>query len=254
MIAYKEYGKGDTVVLIHGYCEDKSLWHFHANHLAEHYRVICVDLPGFGESDLLENTSMESFAASVYELLCYLQVSLCTMVGHSLGGYVTLAFAEKYPELLTGFGLFHSTAFADSKEKQESRNKTIDFIERKGVELFATAFVPPLFHLSNRSGLEETIKEVTTVARHTSKEAIIATAKAMRDRRDRTDILETSKVPVLFIAGNDDQAVPIEATKSQCNLASNTFVQFLNNTGHMGMYERPQATLQSLKAFISLCN
>lgn len=255
MIAFNDTkGNGPVLVLIHGYCEDKSLWNGYINILSPQYRIITPDLPGFGESEILEKTSIENFADALNDLLVHLQINTCTIIGHSLGGYVALAFAESYSHKLNGFGLFHSTAFADTDDKKDSRNKTIDFIERKGVAPFSTAFVPPLFHISNRTRLENEIKVITDIATNTNQEAIIKTAIAMRDRNSRIHVLELTKLPVLFIIGKNDTAVPLEISLKQCAIPKNSIVQFLDNTGHMGMIEKQTETLNTIKAFLTICN
>lgn len=245
---------GPAVVLIHGYCEDKSIWSAFTQALGQENRIIALDLPGFGASDLLEHTSIENFADVVKDLLDHLNIDKCTMIGHSLGGYVTLAFAEKYPNMLDGFGLFHSTALPDTDEKRASRNKTIDFIERKGVLPFASAFVAPLFHISNRPRLENEIQQITEIAAQTNQNAIIATAIAMRDRVSRIHVLEKTQVPVLFIIGKNDTAVPLNDSIMQSSIPKNSTVQYLEDTGHMGMIERQNETIKTIKAFITICN
>ncbi|MFL5728399.1 MAG: alpha/beta fold hydrolase, partial [Cytophagaceae bacterium] len=130
MLHYTESGRGKTIVLVHGFCESQEIWKKTQAALSAHYRVICPDLPGFGKSPLkVKDISIAYYAEMIKELLAFLNVEKCCMIGHSLGGYITLAFAEKYSAMLSSFGLFHSTAFADSPEKKENRNKTIQFIQ-----------------------------------------------------------------------------------------------------------------------------
>jgi len=254
MLEYNDTGHGFPLILLHGFCESRTLWKYCEKELAAHYRVITPDLPGFGESRLEEPTvSMEYFAEQINSLLDNLKIEKCVMVGHSLGGYVMLAFAEKYESRLAGIGMFHSTAFADTEEKKENRNKTIDFILKHGVPMFAESFVPPLFSLKNRELFKSEIRELIHTASNSSEAGVIETTKAMRDRKDRTDVLKTVKIPVLFVVGKLDSAVPLEKSMEQCHLPKHSIVHFLESTGHMGMIEKKSETIKILYHFTEFC-
>jgi pimeloyl-ACP methyl ester carboxylesterase len=254
MLEYNDSGNGFPLVLIHGFCESKALWKYCEKELALHYRVIVPDLPGFGESRLQESkVSMEFFADKINELLDSLKIEQCIMIGHSLGGYVTLAFAEKYENRLKGLGLFHSTAFADTEEKKENRNKTIAFIEKHGVSLFAQSFVAPLFSLRNRDRLKAEIEELISIASSSSEEGVIETTKAMRDRPDRTGVLKKTSLPVLFVVGKKDGSVPLEKSLEQCHLAKHSIVHFLSEAGHMGMIENKPETIKIIFNYMNFC-
>src|ERR1700730_7343802 len=144
-VGYSIEGKGKPVMLVHGFAEDHRIWNKQVDHLKKNFRLILPDLPGSGGSELLEDVSMENMAEALKAILRDAGVSACTMIGHSMGGYVTLAYAEKYPASLTAFSLFHSTAYADTEEKKEIRRKAIEFIKKNGVEAFLKSSVPNLF-------------------------------------------------------------------------------------------------------------
>jgi pimeloyl-ACP methyl ester carboxylesterase len=254
MLEYNDSGNGFPLLLLHGFCENRTVWKYCEKELATHYRVIIPDLPGFGESRLEETeVSMEYFAEQVRKLLDDLKIEKCIMIGHSLGGYVTLAFAEKYESHLTGMGMFHSTAFADAEEKKENRNKTIEFIQKHGVPEFAESFVPPLFSLKNKDLFKPEIKELTFAAAASSEQGVIETTKAMRDRKDRTEVLKSVNIPVLFVAGKLDGVIPLEKSLQQCHLPKHSIVHFLEGTGHMGMIEKKQETIKILIHFAAFC-
>jgi pimeloyl-ACP methyl ester carboxylesterase len=252
-LAYNESGAGLPIILIHGFCETKSIWDDFAPGLAINYRVICIDLPGFGESKLeVEKCSMEYMADEVAALLHSLKISHCVMVGHSLGGYVGLAFAEKYDHMLLGLGMFHSTAFADKEEKKENRNKTMGYILEHGVPAFIKPFVPALFFHTSRKRLEKEIDTTIQIGLQSKIETVLAVTKAMRDRKDRTHVLENLNVPVLYIIGKEDSAVPFDMSMKQIQLPKHAVVQILNHTGHMGMFERKKETQQMIENFCKL--
>ncbi len=254
MLSYNDVGHGSVLVLLHGFCESKELWRDFEDSLSAKYRVISIDLPGFGESRLeVESLSIGYMAEQVKELLDDIEVTDCVMVGHSLGGYVSLDFAERYPECLQGIGLFHSTAFADSEEKKVNRNRIIEFIETRGLEPFVTSFVPPLFAAQDVDGLEEEVEKVIEIARKTNPVAALETTKAMRDRKDYSDVLTDLHCPVLYIVGKEDGAVPMEASLAQCHLPKDAVVHFYEQTGHMGMIEKKEDSIKAVGAFMEYC-
>jgi len=256
-LAYISLGKGNTVVLVHGFCEDHTIWSDYSQALATRYRVIVPDLPGFGNSspEYGEAVSIEYYARRVHELLEQLVPSKepITFIGHSLGGYVGLAFAALYPERINGLGLFHSTAYADNEEKKQSRDKVAQYIQDKGVSAFTDNFVEPLFYAGNRNRLATEIEKVKQQARLTSKDGAVAATIAMKERADRTAVLEECKVPVLFIAGKKDTSIPLEKSMEQFHFPAKSLVYFLENVGHMGMLEEKKECLIVLKGFIELC-
>lgn len=161
------------------------------------------------------------------------------VIGHSMGGYVTLAFAEKFPELLNGFGLFHSTAYADPEEKKQGREKTVALIREKGVDAFVKTSIPNLYGPVTREKRPEIVQEEIERARNFSAETIVNYQMAMMQRPDRTEVLKRSTVPVLFILGKYDTAVPLKDGLEQCSLADLNYIHILENSGHVGMKEEP---------------
>jgi len=146
LLNHSSTGNGPVVVLLHGFCENNQIWKFFEQELSKNYWVICPDLPGFGLSRLeTEDSSIEYMADKVYEVLDHYGIRSCTMIGHSLGGYVTLAFAERYVDVLEGIGMFHSTAYADSEERRDARDRSYAFIEEMGVSSFFELFFSSLF-------------------------------------------------------------------------------------------------------------
>ena len=247
-------GSGPVLVFLHGFCESKVLWQDFVRPFAAEYRVILLDLPGFGNNDApRQDYSMESAAAFVQQVLAELQVEKCVVVGHSMGGYVALALAERWPRLLAGLSLFHSSALPDTEEKKDTRNKTIDFINKHGVDKFMDTFVAPLFYEDNRETHQHAIDLLTRIGKQAGQQAVVGAIAGMRDRPDRLAVLRAASFPVQFIAGKQDPAVPLEQTLQQCHLPREAYALFLDHTGHMGMFERPRETLQAVQAFAAHC-
>ncbi|TPE44907.1 alpha/beta fold hydrolase [Pontibacter mangrovi] len=247
---YTDHGSGDTLVFLHGFCESKQVWAEFTRPLQHKFRIIALDLPGFGENThSISSYSMESMADYVKHTLEELNVRRCILVGHSMGGYVSMAFAKKYGNMLQGLCLFHSSALPDTDEKKENREKSIDYVERHGVINFINPFVEPLFYKENRDWLKQEIEMMKEIGRATPQDSVTGALAAMRDRPDRTDVLRKATFPVLFIFGKEDGAVPLEKALEQCHLPGNSMVYFLEKTGHMGMFERTYETRKAIEKF-----
>jgi pimeloyl-ACP methyl ester carboxylesterase len=244
---YTDQGTGLPVILIHGFCETHEVWEGLAADLSTSYRVICIDLPGFGSSDLQARAfSLLNIAEDINRLLEALAISKCVAIGHSLGGYVTLAMVESNPTLFSGFCLYHSTAYPDSDEKKLSRNKVIEFVRAHGVAPFIESFIPPLF--SNQSNPH--IPGAIAIGLKTKVETLSAYAAAMRDRPDRTFVLKEFNNPILFLAGERDTVIPVDAVRSQAQVAKISSLVVLKSVAHMGMFEDKLTSLTSIEAFL----
>ncbi len=248
--SHTDHGSGDTLVFLHGFCESKEVWTAFTQPLQKRFRIVALDLPGFGSNTTgITDYSMEGMADYVKAKLEEQNVKKCLLVGHSMGGYVGMAFAEKYSSMLNGLCLFHSSALPDTDEKKDNRNKTIEFVEKHGVEKFMQSFIEPLFYSENRDRLKREIAMMKEIGTNTPKGSVIGGLAAMRDREDRTGVLAAAKWPVLFIFGKEDGAVPLDKAVEQCHLPDNSMVYFLGKTGHMGMFERTYETRKTLEKF-----
>jgi pimeloyl-ACP methyl ester carboxylesterase len=248
MIHFFEKGQGQPVVLIHGFCEISEMWRSFAEELSSDFRVICPDLPGFGKSPIdSDQITLEEVAVQLEEWMEENQISNPIVIGHSLGGYVALALLELMGSRLKAIGLFHSTAFPDDQEKKEMRDRTVIFLMKNGVDKFVTTFVPQLFPEPRRDELQTQIDLAIEQAKESTLEGLIAFTRAMRDRKDRLEVLEHFSSPKLLIAGTLDGAVKIEASRAQKHAFTDYFE--LGETGHMGMVERRNETLEIIRNF-----
>jgi pimeloyl-ACP methyl ester carboxylesterase len=145
-IRYRDVGEGLIVVLLHGYLESLKVWNGIIDELRDSFRIIAPDLPGQGHSTISKDVqTMDSMAEEIKFLLNHLEIEKCFMVGHSMGGYVTLAFLEKYPKMLTGISLFHSSPFADTDEKKENRNREIELLRNGKKNQLYNTHMPKVF-------------------------------------------------------------------------------------------------------------
>ena len=248
-IVYKTTGTGSPVVLIHGFAEDSTIWDNQVDFLKDKYRLIIPDLPGSGKSELITNndTSLEDYAAIIKQILDKEKIETCIMIGHSMGGYITLAFAEKYNTSLNAFGLFHSSAYADDELKIETRKKAIDFINKNGTEPFLKTSIPGLFYDTGNSGI---INALLEKGKTFLSESLVQYYQAMIGRPDRTAVLMNTSLPVLFIMGEHDNAVPIKHSLEQCHMPKKAHIYILRNSAHMGMLEETKKTNEILAKFL----
>ncbi len=261
---YRSVGKGPVVMLLHGFGEDSRIWSLVEAPLAEKYRLILPDIPGSGKSPAWDGNeddeegasfpAMEDFASAIKALMDAEDADTCTMIGHSMGGYVTLAFAEMFPERLKGFGLFHSTADPDSPERKEARRKAMTFIRDHGAERFLRQSIPDLFGERTRKDHPQLVEELCARANEFSTKALLQYYRAMIQRPDRKAVLRNSKTPVLFIIGAEDKTVLLSDILCQTHLPSISHVHVWQGVAHMGMREKSGSTLEALLKFLRHAN
>ncbi len=239
-----------ALVLLHGFCENNSLWDPIIPALTFDGEIITPNLPGFGNTHLKSiDFNLTDIATSIYNGLIAAGVNNCICIGHSLGGYVTLALKDKYPDFVIKMGLLHSTAYPDSIEKKDIRNKLIAFLDRHPASSFLSTFAPSLFSEVNKDRLKDEIEKVIEMSKGVETKTIQGYARAMRDRKDYSALLFDDTEP-LFISGIDDNAVPIEDSKNQiARIQNKTHCQLLENVAHMGMYESPSIIIRAINQF-----
>lgn len=239
-----------TLLFLHGFAESREIWTEFTRGFPESYRLLALDLPGHGaNAHDVSDYSMEAQARYVAEQLREEAIDRVLVVGHSMGGYVALAFAERYPHLVAGLALFHSTALPDTDEKKANRDKNQDFVRRHGVGKFMDSFIRPLFAPANRDTMREQRELLEAIGRATPETTVLGGLEAMKNRPDRTEVLRAATFPVLFIAGKDDVAVSTESLLPQLALPTQSHALLLSNVGHLGYLEAPEPTRRALLNF-----
>ena len=252
-ISYKLVGEGMPLVFLHGFGEDSTIFNNQIEVLKDKYQLIIPDIPGTGKSALSFKDAipdMGFFANCFKALLDNLKIDKCILLGHSMGGYIMLSFAQNYPDSLLAFGLIHSTAFADTEEKKVNRERGIKLMEEYGAAPFLRNTFPNLFSAVYK---EENIVELNSLINqfsYISTEACVFYYKAMIARTDKTNVLKITKVPVLFVIGEEDIAAPMSDVLQQVSLPKVSDVQIMNNVGHMSMIEVPDKLNKILIDFI----
>jgi pimeloyl-ACP methyl ester carboxylesterase len=249
-IHYRIEGSGLSVILLHGFLETLQIWADFSNELSKHFKIITIDLPGHGNSDLFkEPFHMEKYAESVYHVVLEENIDKAFLIGHSMGGYVALACAGIFNDKLNGLCLFHSSPFSDSAEKKTARFKTMDSIDKGNLkEIIAQHFIN-VYAEDNVSMFKKEIDLACELAGKLTENAVKASIKTMADRNDSSEIVSGLKIPFLLIAGKKDKLIPVNII-NQIKLPLISKICILENSGHMGMIEEKDKALKVIKEFI----
>lgn len=243
-VNYYDSGKGTTLIFLHGFLENAKMWTDYMDHFSSKYRVISFDLLGHGETGCLGYIhSMEDMADAIFAVITQLKLKKVTLIGHSMGGYVSLAFAELYPDLVKKIILINSTARADSPERVENRNRAIDLI-KKNAPLFINMAINNLFADHIRPLHQQAIDHAREEALKTPTQGVIAALEGMKTRIDREVLLHFAPYAISFILGQEDPVMPYEETQEQA-IGTNATVSTLAG-GHMLHIEQKEALLQLL--------
>lgn len=250
-IWYTDTGKGDPVFLVHGYLESSEIWNSFAERLASMFRVITMDLPGHGRSEVYSEThTMEMIAGIIRELLLKLKIEKAFLTGHSLGGYVTLAFLDLYPQMLSGYCLFHSHPLPDTPEVLEKRKKDILTVMQGKKDKIYPDSVEKMYATSNLVKLADAVIRSEKIAAGIPGNGIIAILKGMMKRPSRCGIMEEGRVPCLWILGTMDNYIPYGAIQEKVKLPANARIESLIGSGHMGFIEEEDRSVTVLADFI----
>jgi pimeloyl-ACP methyl ester carboxylesterase len=245
--------KGDkTVVLLHGYLETNEVWADFAEQLKPHCRVIVLDLPGNGLSgSAADENSMEFMADVVAEILNHSKIDKATIVGHSMGGYAALAFAEKYDAMTEKLCLFHSTPNPDTEEKKQNRDREIALIKEDKLSLILKVNIANMFADENLRRMQESIIMISENATISESEGIIACLRGMKNRKDMNAFLSEFKKPLLLIFGKKDKYIPENTAIGIIEKFPRAETLILENSGHAGFLEEPEVSANTLINFIN---
>jgi pimeloyl-ACP methyl ester carboxylesterase len=244
---FTDLGKGPAVLLIHGFLESTSMWGGIAPALAKKSRVICIDLPGHGLSKCIGYVhTMDEMAEAAFQLIKHLKIRKAALVGHSMGGYVALAFAEHFPDSVRSLVLFQSTAKDDSEWKKLDREKAIELVKQNH-KSFVRKSIPLLFRPSNRPRLKSEIDALKDEALKTPMQGIIAALSGMRDRPNRQILLKFPPFPIHIIAGEKDPRVPMEESKELAQISEYVSLHVIEGVGHMSHIEAPKEALANIQ-------
>ena len=242
------------ILLIHGFGEDHCIWKNQIDFLSQYYRVIAPNLPGVHCKPLTIHhshaPSMRNYVEVLHELMHSLHIEKYYVIGHSMGGYIGLEFADYYVNHVIGLGLVHSTTYEDSPAKKESRLKVAEFILEHGTQKFLETSAQNLFANAFKKTQPDKIQDVMDSVSDISPEAMVQFVMAMRNRKAHTHMLSQNRIPIWMIVGEEDIAVPIEDSLQQTQLLPEKNVMLLKQVGHMGMLEATDQVNNALLGFI----
>ena len=246
-ISYSDTGKGTAIVLIHGFLENKTMWNCYIPELSKRNRVITIDLLGHGETECMGYVhSMEDNAEIIHAVLSKLRIRKAILVGHSMGGYVALAFAELYPATVKGLVLQNSSSKADNEERKANRDRAIKAV-KKDYASFVRLSITNLFNPDNKERLVDEIEKVKLEALKIPLQGIVASLEGMKIRRDRSNLLHSATFPMLLILGKKD---PVLNYEDGVELIKNTKVQLSTfPDGHMTHIENAVELKKTLLDF-----
>jgi pimeloyl-ACP methyl ester carboxylesterase len=241
-------------MLLHGFPASGELWDGVFFQLSQQFTVLIPDIPGAGNSRLEgEVATMEQLATIVPAILDDAGIERCVLAGHSMGGYISVAAAELFPERLSGLFFVHSTALADDEAKKEKRAKSIALIRKGGREEFIRGMIPALFEENYRNAHPDIINQMKEEGLKLPTESMIAFYTAMMNRPDRTEVLRDAIFPVGWALGESDSTIPWQSCLQQSTLPRVNFIELYEQCGHMSMLERPEALCRQLLLFSDYC-
>lgn len=240
-------------MLLHGFLGAAKIWHHLIENLQKTYRVIAIDLPGHGQSPVIGYAhTMERLAGAVKAVMDTLKLKKYVIIGHSMGGYAALAFADLYPDHVKGLCLFHSSSYADTEQKKTDRTRAIGLVKANKT-IYTKTTIANLFAKKNHKYLKEEMAFAHGIAKETSKEGIIAALLGMRDRPSRELVLSLVHYPVLMVIGEHDNVLPPDQLLEQAQSIKNATVLYLEHDGHFGFLESPRLCQKEIRKWLRKC-
>jgi pimeloyl-ACP methyl ester carboxylesterase len=250
-IVYGEAGQGTPVVLLHGFPLDSRIWKRQQEALQRGWRVITPDLRGFGESSAnKEPFTIESLADDVHALLAEIGASHCVLGGLSMGGYVALAYANKYGNELRALVLIDTKSQADTPEGKEQRTRMVEVARQKGSPAVAELMMPKMLAADAAIHRPALAADLRTIMESCPPLTIEHALLAMRERPDRTGELPALKVPTLVLVGESDAITPPAGAEEMARAIPNTALAVIKGAGHMAPMEQPEQVNQAIERFL----
>lgn len=252
-MAYTDEGHGTPVVLVHGYPLSRALWAPQVAALRSTYRVIAPDLRGFGDSaaDGGTNNGLSQYALDLASLLDHLKVGQVVLAGHSIGGYIALAFARESLGRLRGLMLVSTRPGADSTEAANNRRTLAERVGKEGVQPVVDSMAPKIISAHSQTQKPNLMEQVQGIMRGASPEGVILALHAMASRDDSTMLLPTLKIPTLVLAGEADLLVPPDESRKMAEVIPDARLTLIPQVGHLPSLEAPEAVNQAMAEFLA---
>ena len=253
-ISHTERGSGCALVLLHGFPLDASIWENQLTGLADAARVIAADLPGFGKTKSDEPFTMKSLAEDVHEFLEQIKAIPCVLGGLSMGGYVALEYAKKYPNDLRGLALIDTRAEGDTPQGKEGRDKMIELAKTKGSNAVAEQMLPKMLAEDTQKNRPAIVQRVTAIMQACPPLTIQHALAAMRDRADHTDDIPSIPVPTAIIVGDSDAITPPAIAEAMHKKIPRSSLHIVKGAGHLSPIEQPEQVNQALRGLMTHCD
>lgn len=250
-VSYSIEGSGPALLFLHGYLESSEIWKGFVQRFTGSYSVLCMDIPGHGNSGVLGDVhEMSEMARVAGAVLDAEGIERVVLFGHSMGGYVTMEFVNIFPERTIGYCLFHSSCFADNEEKRLNREREISLILcGKKLQIIRTN-IPKGFAEENLVKMQESVNSVIQIASGSSDEGTMALLRGMMERNDHSEILKRSVPPPMIIWGKKDNYIGEPVFRKLTDLAPHATFIVLKNSGHMGFIEEPECAYTGIVNYL----
>ena len=250
-MTYEDVGSGPSVVLLHGYPFNRSMWADQMAELKKHHRVIVPDLRGHGGSAVSQAASMQTMATDVASLLETLNISRATIGGLSMGGYVALAFYRLFPLRVRSLVLADTRAQADTDEGKQNREQQAEKALREGMEGIADGLLPKLLAPETVTKHPEIVKRLRGMMAETNPEGAAAALRGMAGRQDQTSFLSRIIAPTLILVGSEDAITPVADSQLMHREIGGSRLKIIEGAGHVSNLERPEEFNAALVKFLN---
>jgi pimeloyl-ACP methyl ester carboxylesterase len=251
-VSYSIEGSGPALLFLHGYLESSEIWNGFVERFTGSYTVLCMDIPGHGNSGILGDVhEMSEMARVAGAVLDTEGIEKAVLFGHSMGGYVTMEFVNIFPERTIGYCLFHSTCFADNDEKRQNREREISLILCGKKRQIIRTNIPKGFAEENLEKMKESVDRAMEVALGSSEEGTVALLRGMMSRGDHSQLLSRSVPPPLIIWGKRDNYIGDPVFRKLADLAPHATFIVLKNSGHMGFVEEPDCAGNGIMNYLT---
>jgi pimeloyl-ACP methyl ester carboxylesterase len=250
-VHYTVEGDGNVLLFIHGYLESSEIWSDFILRFKKTHKVVCIDIPGHGKSEVMGQVHGMEIMATVVDLVINAEkIDRVTVFGHSMGGYITMEFVSKYPEKIKGYCLFHSTCFADDEEKKLNRDREISLVMcGKKMQIIHTN-IPKAFAESSLEKMADKVSKAKEIASMSPDDGIAALLRGMKERKDHSKTMMNTSITPLLIWGKKDNYIGVKAFNKLLALAPHASVIVLKNSGHMGFVEEPDCVYSGILNYL----
>lgn len=250
-IGYDEGGTGTTVLFIHGFPHDRSLWTPQLQGLTVHARCLAADLRGFGETTAKPPYSMDRYADDLVGLLDVLHVDRAVFAGLSMGGYIAFAIWRRHPQRVRALVLANTRSGADSEEGREKRRAVMALARDKGSSAVADSMMTGMLGKTTRSNRPEIVNSVHRMISSAPVDGVVGALQAMMDRPDSTPTLATIDVPTLIVTGDEDTIIPVDDARAMNAAIRGSTIEVISGAGHLSNLERPAAFNHVVSEFLA---